>query len=33
MFDRNEQIMFLLYGEAKYDFTNLVIDRLKRGKN
>jgi outer membrane protein len=33
MFDRNEQIMFLLYGEAKFDYTNLVIDRLKRGKN
>lgn len=32
IFDRNEQIMVLLYGEAKYDFTNLVIDRLKRGK-
>ena len=33
MFDRNEQIMFLLYGEPKFDYTNLVIDRLKRGKN
>ncbi|MBI5476829.1 MAG: OmpH family outer membrane protein [Ignavibacteriales bacterium] len=33
MFDRNEQIMFLLYGDAKFDYTNLVIDRLKRGKN
>lgn len=33
MFDRNEQIMFLLYGEAKYDYTNLIIDKLKRGKN
>jgi len=33
MFDRNEQIMFLLYGEQKFDYTNLVIDRLKRGKN
>jgi outer membrane protein len=32
MFDRNDQIMVLLYGEAKYDFTNLVIDRLKRGR-
>lgn len=31
MFDRNEQILVLLYGEAKYDYTNLVIDRLKRG--
>lgn len=32
MFDRNDQIMVLLYGELKYDFTNLIIDRLKRGK-
>ena len=32
MFDRNEQIIVLLYGEPKYDYTNLVIDRLKRGK-
>jgi outer membrane protein len=32
MFDRNDQIMVLLYGEPKYDYTNLVIDRLKRGK-
>jgi outer membrane protein len=32
MFDRNDQIMVLLYGEQKYDFTNLVIDRLKRGR-
>ncbi|HUL45345.1 MAG TPA: OmpH family outer membrane protein [Bacteroidota bacterium] len=31
MFDRNEQIMVLLYGEPKYDYTNLVIDRLTRG--
>lgn len=31
VFDRNEQILVLLYGEAKFDFTNLVIDRLKRG--
>ena len=32
MFDRNEQIVVLLYGEAKADYTNLVIDRLKRGE-
>jgi outer membrane protein len=32
MFDRNEQIIVLLYGEAKFDYTNLVIDRLKRGE-
>jgi Skp family chaperone for outer membrane proteins len=32
VFDRNEQILVLLYGEAKFDFTNLVIDRLKRGE-
>jgi outer membrane protein len=31
MFDRNEQILVLLYGETKYDYTNLVIDQLKRG--
>jgi outer membrane protein len=31
MFDRNEQILVLLYGESKFDYTNLVIDRLKRG--
>lgn len=31
IFDRNDQILVLLYGEPKYDYTNLVIDRLKRG--
>ena len=31
MFDRNDQILVLLYGEPKYDYTNLVIDKLKRG--
>lgn len=31
VFDRNEQIVVLLYGDPKYDYTNLVIDRLKRG--
>ncbi|MFI5250834.1 MAG: OmpH family outer membrane protein [Bacteroidota bacterium] len=33
VFDRNEQILVLLYGEPKYDYTNLVIDRLKRGES
>jgi outer membrane protein len=33
VFDRNEQILVLLYGEPKFDFTNLVIDRLKRGES
>jgi Skp family chaperone for outer membrane proteins len=32
IFDRNEQIMVVLYGDPKFDFTNLVIDRLKRGQ-
>ncbi len=32
MFDRNEQIIVLLYGEPKFDYTNLVIDWLKRGE-
>ncbi len=31
IFDRNDQILVLLYGEPKFDYTNLVIDRLKRG--
>ncbi len=31
MFDRNDQILVLLYGEPKYDYTYQVIDRLKRG--
>jgi outer membrane protein len=31
LFDRNDQILVLLYGDAKYDYTNLVIDKLKRG--
>lgn len=31
VFDRNDQILVLLYGEAKFDYTNLIIDRLKRG--
>lgn len=32
IFDRNDQIMVLLYGDNRYDYTNLVIDRLKRGE-
>ena len=31
IFDRNDQITVLLYGDPKYDYTNYVIDRLKRG--
>ena len=31
MFDRNDQILVLLYGESKFDYTNLIIDKLKRG--
>jgi outer membrane protein len=31
MFDRNDQILVLLYGDPKFDYTNLIIDRLKRG--
>lgn len=31
IFDRNEQISVLLYGEEKFDYTNFIIDRLKRG--
>jgi len=33
IFDRNDQITVLLYGDEKFDYTNLVIDRLKRGTN
>ena len=32
VFDRNEQVLVLLYGDAKYDYTHEVIDWLKRGK-
>ncbi|HLF14862.1 MAG TPA: OmpH family outer membrane protein [Bacteroidota bacterium] len=32
IFDRNDQIMVVLYGDPKFDYTNLVIDRLKRGQ-
>ena len=33
IFDRNDQITVLLYGDVKYDYTNLVIDWLKRRQN
>ena len=32
IFDRTEAVQILLYGDDKFDYTNLVIDRLKRGK-
>ena len=32
VFDKNEAIQILLYGDIKYDYTNLVLDRLTRGK-
>ncbi|MDI6779454.1 MAG: OmpH family outer membrane protein [Bacteroidota bacterium] len=32
IFDRNEQIMVLLYGDPTYDYTFKVIDKLKRSK-
>ena len=32
MLDRNDQFLVLLYGDATYDYTYKVIDRLKRGK-
>ncbi|HZY10004.1 MAG TPA: OmpH family outer membrane protein [Bacteroidota bacterium] len=32
IFDRNDQFLVLLYGDIKYDYTNFIIDRLKRGK-
>lgn len=31
IFDRNDQITVLLYGDPKYDYTNYIIDKLKRG--
>ena len=31
IFDRNDQITVLLYGDEQYDYTNYIIDRLKRG--
>ena len=33
MFDRNDQILVLLYGDPKFDHTFEVIDRLKRGSD
>ena len=33
MFDRNDQILVLLYGESRFDFTFKVIDRLKTGSS
>jgi outer membrane protein len=32
VFDKNEQIDFLLYGDPAHDLTFKVIDRLKRGR-
>lgn len=32
VFDRNEQIMVLLYGDTNFDYTYKVLDRLKRSK-
>ena len=32
VFDRNDQILVLLYGDTNYDYTYKVIDKLKRGK-
>lgn len=31
IFDRNDQITVLLYGDEKFDYTNYIIDKLKRG--
>ena len=31
VFDRNDQILVLLYGDVKYDYTDFVLDKLKRG--
>ena len=31
IFDRNDQITVLLWGDEKFDYTNFIIDRLKRG--
>lgn len=32
VFDRNDQILVLLYGDSAFDYTFQVIDMLKRGK-
>ncbi len=31
IFDKNDAIQILLYGDVKYDYTNFVLDRLTRG--
>lgn len=33
VFDRNEQILVLLYGDQKFDYTDLVVFRLKNTKD
>ena len=33
MFDKIEDATLLLYADAKFDYTNLVLDFLKRGSN
>ena len=33
IFDKIEEASLLLYADAKYDYTNLVLDYLKRGSN
>ena len=33
VFDRNDQILVLLYGDPSFDLTFKVIDKLKRGKS
>jgi outer membrane protein len=33
IFDKTDAIQILLYGDVKYDYTNLIIDRLTRGKS
>jgi outer membrane protein len=33
IFDRTAKIQILLYGDPKFDYTNLVLDKLKRGGN
>ncbi len=32
IFDRNDQIMVLLYGDVNFDYTFKVLDKLKRSK-
>ncbi len=31
VFDKNDAIQILLYGDVKFDYTNFVLDRLTRG--